>query len=199
MQVNRIEKGLWRWTAPHPDWKPGADWAEEVGCVYWEAPDSVVLIDPLLPPDGSDRTRFFEALDRDVQRVGSPVVVLTTVSWHERSSREVAERYAGRVIGPDTVADGLPTGIQAIATVAENEQVYWLEEARALVPGDVLLGAPAGGVRLAPVSWFSSAKEAEAVRRQLLTVLDLPVERVLVSHGEPVLSNGLEALRLALA
>ncbi len=44
MQVQQITPGLWRWTAWHPEWK------EDVGCVYYEGHDAIVLIDPLVPP-----------------------------------------------------------------------------------------------------------------------------------------------------
>jgi len=44
----RVEEGLWRWLVPHPDWKAGADWEPTVGCVYWEGPDAVVLVDSRL-------------------------------------------------------------------------------------------------------------------------------------------------------
>ncbi len=200
MEVERIEDGLWLWRTVHPEWKAGGGWEATVGCVYWEGPDAIVLVDPLLPSEDADRERFLEALDRDVERVGKPVVVLTTVSWHARSGGAIAERYAGRVIEPSTIAnDHLPAGVHSIATTAEGEHVYWLEGARALVPGDVLIGNPNGGVMVSPVSWFDSPEVAQAVRVQLLAVLDLPVERVLVSHGEPVLTDGLEALREALA
>ena len=90
MNVSELAPGLWRWTAPHPDWKEGADWEQEVGCVYYEAAGATVLIDPLVPPE---QERFFDALDRDVQRRGLPVSILLTVPWHARSSAELAERY----------------------------------------------------------------------------------------------------------
>ncbi len=74
MEVTRLADGLWRWTALHPDWKPGDGgpdgWEQEVSCVYLEAPDHVVLVDPLVP--GDERDRFFEALDRDVERARRP-------------------------------------------------------------------------------------------------------------------------------
>ena len=42
MQVTRLADGLWRWTALHPDWKPGDGgpdgWEQEVSSVYLEAP-----------------------------------------------------------------------------------------------------------------------------------------------------------------
>jgi hypothetical protein len=37
------------------------------------------------------------------------------------------------------------------------------------------------------------------LRAALAPVLDLPVERVLLSHGEPVVAGGAAALRRALA
>ena len=50
MDVLQLADGLWRWTAPHPN---AANWPRfgppvppQVGCVYYEAPDAVVLIDP---------------------------------------------------------------------------------------------------------------------------------------------------------
>ncbi len=100
MQVERVEDGLWRWLVPHPDWKAGADWEPTVGCVYWEGPDAVVLVDPLLPAEGADRERFLDILDSDVTRVGNPVVVLTTCAWHERSAGELVARYRGSAVEP---------------------------------------------------------------------------------------------------
>ena len=35
MTVTEIATGLWRWTAPHPDWKEGEGWDQDVGCVYY--------------------------------------------------------------------------------------------------------------------------------------------------------------------
>src|SRR5213079_3195794 len=47
------------WTGLHPEWKPadaGPDgWDQEVGCVYYESPDAVVLVDPLAPPEDEER------------------------------------------------------------------------------------------------------------------------------------------------
>ena len=193
--MQRVDDGLWHWTAPHPEWKPGDDWEQEVGCVYWEAEDAVVLVDPLVPADEADRTRFLDALDRDVERVGRPVAILLTCDWHARSRAELAARYNAGVFTPP-IADPLPG--HATALEVPEEVVYWLPGARALVPGDTLLGTPEG-LTLCPASWFDDRGSIEQLARELAPLLDLPVERVLTTHGPPVLADGHAALARALA
>ena len=192
----RIDDGLWRWTAPHPDWKQGDDWDRDVGCVYWEAEDAVVLVDPLIPGEPSDREHFLASLDRDVERAGRPVSVLLTCEWHGRSADELGTRYEAPVRKPS--AGALPGGIRAVEARVAEEVVYWLPGARAIVPGDALIGAR-GGVRLCPASWLSGRGGLSRLRDELAPLLDLPVERVLTSHGPPVLADGRAALAQTLA
>ena len=187
MNVSELAPGLWRWTAPQPDWKDGADWEQDVGCVYYEAPAATVLIDPLVPPE---RERFFDALDRDVERRGLPVSILLTVPWHARSSAELAERY-------ETTAN-VPAGAEPFRLPDVEETVWWLAEHATLVVGESLFGGTGGTLSLCPDTWVKGERRA-ALRRSLLPLLDLPVERVLVSHGEPVLEGGHAALERALS
>jgi glyoxylase-like metal-dependent hydrolase (beta-lactamase superfamily II) len=190
VQVRRIADGLWTWTGLHPAWTVAdggpEGWEQEVACVYHEAPDAVVLIDPLVPME--DPTRFYEALDRDVERCARPVRILLTVDDHRRSSQELAERYGGTIGEP-------PAGVE-VAASALDEVVYWLPEHRALVFGDLVLGR-AGGLRL-PRTWIREERYASVVDA-LRPLLELPVERALVAHGEPVLAGAQEALAAALA
>jgi glyoxylase-like metal-dependent hydrolase (beta-lactamase superfamily II) len=187
--VDEVAPGLWRWTAPHPEWKEGDDWERDVGCVYYEAPDATVLVDPLVPGD-EERGRFYEALDRDVERRGLPVAVLLTCEWHRRSTDDLVERYGAEV-------GALPREVLALPFEVAEETMYWLPEHAALVTGDVLLG-DGGGLRICPDSWLDG--DAPGVLRQdLRALLDLPIERVLVSHGAPVLADGRAALVRALA
>lgn len=207
MEVREVASGLWVWSAYHDSWK------ENVGSVYCETGDGVALVDPLVPVD--DAERFWHALDRDVARAGGRVHVLLTVFWHARSAAEVAERYETRtwvpatsrapvarrgvaVTDPFRPGDDLPGGIEAFPTARRNEVVYWIPRHRALVPGDVLLGADAGGVRMCPRSWLPATTSLDDLARSLRPLLDLPLERILVSHGEPVLRGGREALAVAL-
>src|ERR671934_2775062 len=99
MRVAEICPGLWRWTAAHPAWRPGKAWPQEVGCVYAETPDAIVLIDPLVPADDEDR--FWRALDRDRERRADlPVQIWLTCAWHRRSADEIAKRYRAKVWRP---------------------------------------------------------------------------------------------------
>jgi hypothetical protein len=186
VKVSELAPGLWRWTALHPDWKPGEGWEQEVGCVYYEAADATVLIDPLVP---SQRERFFAALDQDVERRGLPVVVLLTCESHRRSAAELTERYQA--------GDAPPDGIEPFLVADLEETLWWLPEHRTLVVGDVLLGG-ADGIAVRTDSWLEGLASPAAVHAALRPLLDLPLERVLVSHGEPVLEHGRAALERAL-
>ena len=194
MQVTRIASGLWRWTGLHPDWTPAdggpEGWPREVGCVYFESPEAVVLIDPLIPPEDGDR--FLEGLDRDVERVARPVRILLTVEWHGRSARAIAERYGAQIGGEP------PAGVEAFPVPPVDETLCWLPAYGALATGDVLLGAAAGRVRVCPDSWLEGRSSPEEIRELLRPLLDRPLERLLISHGEPVLERGREALADAL-
>lgn len=78
--------------------------------------------------------------------------------------------------------------------------MYWLPDVRTLVPGDRILGADGGGLRLCPESWlYWVGVDLNGLRSLLDPLLELPIERVLVSHGEPVLHGGNEALRHCLS
>jgi glyoxylase-like metal-dependent hydrolase (beta-lactamase superfamily II) len=107
------------------------------------------------------------------------------------------------VTDPFDIGDTLPGGIVCYETARDGEVLYWLPEQRALVVGDVLLGAGAGSrptndpLRLCPARWVEPAT-LDDLRGSLRPLLELPVEQVLVSHGEPVLADGHAALAAAI-
>jgi glyoxylase-like metal-dependent hydrolase (beta-lactamase superfamily II) len=207
MDVLEIAVGLWRWTAYHEEWK------EDVGCVFCETTDGVVLIDPLIP--STDAERFWHALDHDMKRLSGPMHVLVTIFWHTRSAAELVARSGARVWAPTSAraavarrsgvvtdafrpGDALPGGIEAFTTARRTEVVYWLPQQHTLVPGDVLLGDADGGLRMCPESWLPASTDHARLAASLEPLLELPVERVLVSHGEPVLVGAHDALAAAL-
>jgi hypothetical protein len=197
--VSEIVPGLLRWTAPHPDWRPGAtpggadDWEQMVGCVLYELPGTVALIDPLLPSSG--RERFLEWLDT---RIGERAVsILTTIRWHRRDRAELAARYRSSTT---RAWNAVPAGIEPRPLRGAGETLFWLPGVAALVCGDAVLGAAGGEPRLCAETWLEDVRVDRAGLAGLLSgLLELPIERVLVSHGEPALRDGGAALARAIA
>jgi hypothetical protein len=196
-----LRPGLHRWTARHPDAEPDpdpgspADWGPDVGSVAYEAPAALVLIDPLVPADRSD---LQDELDALVRRHGQRVAILTTLQFHRRSRDDLAARYGAST---SRARKGLPEGVETIPIRGAGETMVWLPEHGALIPGDRLLGADRGELRLCPESWLRylpSKMTHRELRDALRPLLDLPVEMVLVSHGEPVLAGGRDAIALAI-
>jgi hypothetical protein len=87
-RCEQLAPGLWRWTAPHPAWRPGDDrpggWERDVGSVLYALGDTVTVVDPLVGPDDDAVWRFLD------ERAGAArsVVVALTAPWHRRSAAE---------------------------------------------------------------------------------------------------------------
>jgi glyoxylase-like metal-dependent hydrolase (beta-lactamase superfamily II) len=200
MTLHELRPGLWRWTTYHREWR------QDVDSIAYEAADDLVLVDPLVDDDA--------ALDELVRDAGKPVSILVTVYWHTRSAGALARRHSARVLAPSRAqaavrrragtveplrpGDALPGGVEALPTARGSEVVFWIAGHRALVPGDVILGAEGGGLRLCPQSWLPETVRLSDLAASLRPALALPVSRVLVSHGEPVLRRGGAALAAAL-
>jgi hypothetical protein len=109
------------------------------------------------------------------------------------------ERYGAR---HRKARDADVPGVEPFVVPDADETMLWLPGPRALVAGDRLIGDGAGGVRVCPASWLEylpAALDAGGLKERLRPLLDLPVELVLVTHGEPVLEDGRTALSKALA
>jgi hypothetical protein len=192
MTLVELAPGLRRWTARHEEWK------EDVGCLALNTDDGLVLVDPLDPPS----------------ELPPPEHVLLTIHWHVRSAQAPhvwAHKRTAELLGKRGVeltdpigSAALPGAIQAIESSRPGEVVYWLPRQKAVAVGDVLLGAGAKPhatdepLRLCPERWLGKATHDD-LRESLAPLLELPVEQVLVSHGEPVLTGGAEALATVLA
>jgi hypothetical protein len=205
LAVQEIDRGLWFWSAAHPEWDPEptptTSWIAEVGSVYCELPGAVLLVDPIVPADPAPAARFWKALDADIERLRRPVCVVTTVHWHRRGADAVIARYGA--------LDGVvPDGARAIALGDPiGETAYALPQYRALVVGDVVIGGDAiegdrrEGLRVCPPGWYGSTAAERAwyggvgLRSALRRLAQEPAERVLTTHGAPLLSGGQVALR----
>jgi len=192
VELTEVAPGLRRWTAWHDEWE------EDVGCLAVDTEDGLVQIDPLDPPS----------------ELPPPEHVLLTIHWHARSAeaphvwahKRTARLLANRGVElTDPVGSRpLPGTIEAIETARPGEVVYWLPQQRVVAVGDVLLGAGAKPrdtgepLRLCPERWLGKGTHGD-LRESLAPLLEYPVESVLVSHGEPVLSGGAAALAAALA
>jgi glyoxylase-like metal-dependent hydrolase (beta-lactamase superfamily II) len=189
--LTEVATGLRRWTAWHEEWR------QEVGSLALQTPDGLALIDPIDPPP-------------EVRR---PEHIFLTVAWHARTAGKVRAKHVwavGRAVrrlknrgvtvtDPFEPGDELPGGIQAHATAREGEVAFWLPEQRSLVIGDVLLGAGAKPhatsepLRLCPERWLDGKKYRD-LKKSLLPLLELPIARILPSHGDPVLTGAKDVL-----
>jgi hypothetical protein len=192
MDILRLADGLWRWTAPHPNWE---NWPRreveppEVGCVYYEAQDATVLIDPLVP--AGEEEEFFRHLAEDVERRGLPVVILLTCEWHRRSADELAERYDARIGGE------LPAGVEELPIEGADERqvAYFIRPHAALVVAEIF-ATDSGELEVRPTPALERPDELD---RSLNRLMELPVERLLVAHGEPILEEPKPRMAAALA
>ena len=198
--VAEVAPGVWRWTADHPDWRPDAlpgspgDWERSVGCLLCELDGAAVFVDALVPGDEGGFWEWADGRRRDAERCHA----LTTIAFHRRSRAQLVERYGAAT---SRARGELPSGLRPIRLAGAGEVMFWLPEQRALVAGDRVLGATAADpAALSRVVARLPAQRADADELRLLLrpLLDLPIERVLVSHGEPVLANGREALTEAI-
>ena len=201
--MDELADGLWRWTARHGEWHPG-EWGAQVASFALDAGDVTLLIDPLVPDED-----FLDPLVR------GPVAILITIPYHTRSAEPLSERYGAKIYGHPAVGkrlrkatvepiDGeLPGGARAfpIGKPRRYETPIHLPSHQALAFGDAVVTTPEGELRLwhlppadpARTRWYR-----ERFVPTLQPLRELPLQRILVTHGEPVLRDGSAALEAAL-
>lgn len=209
-----LAPGLWRWAARHPEWHPGR-FGAEVACFALEVGEELLLVDPLLP--SGDDSAVLAVLDR--LAADRQVHALITIGYHVRSAEPLCDRYGAGLWGPANCAARLrdPSRLRelepgapgpggavayAIGKPVRTERPLWLPSHRAMAFGDSVVRTPEGELRMWCQPLLDDRRRRfyrERFAPTLAPLLDLPVERVLVTHGAPVLADGAAALRAALA
>jgi glyoxylase-like metal-dependent hydrolase (beta-lactamase superfamily II) len=214
--MNELQPGLWHWQAPHPGWEAGEVWPQEVSSYAIDDGTRLLLFDPLAVPDellslAAEREpvvvltspwheRDAEAL---VEQVGAPVY-----SPRPETAQDLMDKYgltaeqAGdgspdlrwlRKDGGDArwyeSGDRLPFGVHAFASRSSNDFVLWIEGPQAVLAGDTLADFGNG---LGLNEWLRGDSKRDQIVAGLQPLLDLPVERVLPTHGEPTDRAALE-------
>lgn len=129
--MQELARGLWYWTAPHPDWRPAApgsseDWDRDVGCTLYVDCDRATFFDPLLPGDVDAFWKRADALvgDREVH-------VLTTVRWHARSREDLITRYRA---SSSRARAALAPSIVPFRVLGAEEVIFWIPKIATLIP-----------------------------------------------------------------
>ena len=196
--MQELADGLWRWTGRHAEWHPG-EWGAEVASFALDAGDVLLLVDPLVPDED-----FLDEL------VSGPVAILITIPYHTRSAELLSERYGAKIYGHPAVAkrldktvepiDGeLPGGARAFKIPRRYEMPIHLPSHEALAFGDALVTTPDGELRMWSTDPDRERWYRDTFAPTLAPLRELPLQRILVTHGEPVLRDGSAALEAALS
>jgi hypothetical protein len=213
--MDELRDGLWRWEAPHPEWRTRIEWGHRVASYAVSAGDDLVLVDPLAP-DGQES--FWPALDAIAERHGR-VAALVTIPYHVRSCEAVWRRYRDRAsvhghpalarrlsddVAFEPVEPGarLPGGAiaQAIGNPRRYEMPLLLPSHEAIAFGDAIVAV---GDELRVWATLEDGRRRDWYERRFLPslrpLLELPFRHALATHGPPILDRGKEALTAALA
>ena len=209
--VRELQTGLWHWQAPHPAWESGEPWFQEVSSYAIDDGQRLLLFDPLGVPAVIEELAAGRETaivltcpwhERDtqtlVERLDVPVFAPPPETQEDLIEKFgiTAEQAAGG--SPDLrwlrtsetlekhwvlAGDRLPVGVEAFLGKDPKDLVYWIESRRALIAGDSL-GDFGQGLEI-NVRWLPKGETREKVAEDMRPLLDLPVELVLPTHGQP--------------
>ena len=193
--IRDLAPGLWIWRARHPFWAKGDDWQPVVTSTFVESGGERYVLDPLAP--SLDSIGLWDRLDGT-----PPTAALVLMPDHVRDIDLFVRKYGTRAYGPmfffpddvpnsklePVIADmKLPGGLVALYDGRGRlETPIFLPEQRTIVFGDALTERD-GELRV----WDCRAGHVKRELPALRAMLDLPFERVIVSHcdEEPVHSR----------
>jgi hypothetical protein len=206
--VKELAPGLHRWTARHPSWHPGA-FGAEVASFALVAGDDLLLVDPLVGEED-----LLDALAAAARRTH----ILITIGYHVRSAEVLSARYGATVHGPPQAGGRLdrapfavldpgtpgPAGVvaHAIGRPRRGETPLWLPSHDAVAFGDAVVTTPEGELRMWCQEDLDDRRRAfyrDRFAPTLQPLADRAPQRVLTTHGAPILRDGADALRAAAA
>jgi hypothetical protein len=183
-EIRDVAPGLWAWSVEYPDWRPEVGWGPNVWSTCVESAGEVAVLDAMEPQSDD----VWERLDRS-----PPTLAVVLKPDHVRDVDVFVERYGAHAFGPwlfwpqnipqtplEPVQPGseLPGGLLALYDGrGRMETPLFLPEQRAIVVADALT-APEGELVVGKTPWHE-----ERVLPALRALLDLPFERVVVSHS----------------
>jgi hypothetical protein len=194
--MNEIAPGLWHWTSRHEHI------GSEVSSYYLLS--ERVLIDPMIPAEGIE---WFE-------EHGAPEHVLLTNRHHDRHSWRLREAFGCSVHcvrnglyelegrGPVEAfdfGDELPGGVvvHEVDAICPDETAFHITGHRALACADGVIRSGATGELGFVPDWLMDEPEdtKRGLRQAYERLLELDFDVLLLAHGQPVVSDGKEALR----
>jgi glyoxylase-like metal-dependent hydrolase (beta-lactamase superfamily II) len=209
--VAELAPGLWRWTRRHPAWHPGG-FGDEVASFALRDDVGIVIVDPLF--DGVDDPQLATLL----ADVWGNVRILITIPHHVRSAellwRRLRDSYEvgiyghwrcrsrledasafREVKGGETLAGGVRA--HAIGRPRRMEVPFEIPSHRALAFGDLIVETGGGVLRVWQQWETNEAWYRDTFLPTIRPLAGLEIDRVLVTHGEPVLRDGSNALAAA--
>lgn len=221
--MEQIAPQIYRWTAPHPEYRASVEEVVSYALVDGEA---LALVDPLLPSqDDARRAPLLADIDKMIGEARR-LDLLVTIPYHTRSTETLYERYSRTVptliwghsgvkkrltrLAPLEVIPQSATGEAAqiadgavlaytVGKPRRNEYPLYFPGLRTVVFGDAVVGAQ-GGLRF----WNQGSSTGATWYRDVFAATLRPlaaqdIEYALTTHGPAVLADGRRALEECLA
>jgi glyoxylase-like metal-dependent hydrolase (beta-lactamase superfamily II) len=207
--VRELRPGLWHWQARHPQWESSEPWDPDVSSYALDDGERLLLFDPLGVPGelvdlaGERETAIVLTCpwhERDseslVERLGVPVYTPAPDSaQYLMDTYGLSAEQAGDG-APDVVwllregkgearvyesGEHLPFGADVLPGHKPNDTVLWMERERVVISGDTLVDF-GNGLEINE-RWLRPGITREEIASGLRSLLDEPVEHVLLTHG----------------
>lgn len=193
MSLEKVDEKVYTW------FRYSAMLGYDLNGYYVCGEEGNLLVDP---PELTD-----DELD-EMETLGEPELILITNHTHWRGTAAHLERWPAQVAAHEievprlprvdrTVAEGdvLPGGGRVVFTPGKSLgeiALYFPQGGGTLLVGDLLIGQPAGRVRVLP---DEKLEDKERLMESLRKVASLRFETLLVGDGQPIFSGAGEVVR----